>query len=89
MRGADDCWLWQAGTFGTVMGYGCFYDRGRMRYAHRVAYELEVGAVPEGMELDHTCRQPLCVNPAHLQPVTHAENVRRGEAGRYHKILAV
>lgn len=45
--------------------------------AHRVAYELWVGPIPEGMELDHRCKVRACINPAHLEPVTHAENMRR------------
>ena len=53
------------------------YGRWRGRAAHRVMYEMLVGPIPEGMELDHLCRFKACVNPAHLQPVTHAENVRR------------
>jgi hypothetical protein len=44
-----------------------------------VAYELFVGPIPEGLELDHLCRNPSCVNPAHLEAVTHRENVRRGD----------
>ena len=49
-----------------------------MVLAHRVYYERHVGPVPEGLELDHLCRNPGCVNPEHLEPVTHAENIRRG-----------
>jgi len=46
-------------------------------YAHRVSYRQEVGPVPEGLELDHLCEQKSCVNPDHLEPVTHQENMRR------------
>src|SRR3546814_19356891 len=53
----------------------------RTRQAHRISYELCVGPIPEGMELDHLCRVRRCVNPAHMEPVTHRENVLRGEAG--------
>lgn len=70
----DTCWLWQAGK--SDRGYGIYYA-GKMRRAHIVAYELMVGSVPEGLELDHTCRIRHCVNPDHLEPVTHQENCRR------------
>lgn len=70
------CWHWRAHVLPT--GYGMFKLDGKMRRAHRVAYELFVGEVPEGLELDHTCKTRDCVNPSHLEPVTHLENMRRG-----------
>ena len=73
---SDGCWLWTAGTSGK---YGSFRIDGSATTAHRVAYALEVGPVPEGLVLDHLCRNTLCVNPSHLEPVTIAENVRRGD----------
>jgi hypothetical protein len=50
--------------------------------AHRWAYEAFVGPIPEGLEIDHLCRNRACVNPAHLDPVTHQENMSRGKAAR-------
>jgi hypothetical protein len=73
----DECWLWK-GTR-TARGYGGFWDGERMVGAHRFAYELLVGPIPDGLQLDHLCRNPPCVNPAHLEAVTHAVNLQRGE----------
>jgi hypothetical protein len=79
----DDCWEWTAGR--DKNGYGQFRsDDGVTTKAHRLLWELLVGSIPEGLELDHLCRNPSCVNPAHLEPVTHAENVARGQAGAHH-----
>lgn len=75
------CWVWTAGS--KVNGYGRIWD-GRMRMAHVVAWELAGGAIPGGQELDHLCRNPLCVNPAHLEPVTRRVNILRGEAAAHH-----
>ncbi len=73
----DTCWLWTAAT---AHGYGRFFFGGRLTPAHRVAYEMLVGPIPDGLHLDHLCRTPACVNPAHLEPVTQRENTLRGEA---------
>ena len=71
-----DCWLWLAAKDGA--GYG-FATVGKQRQkAHRAAYELLIGPIPEGLQLDHLCRNPPCVNPAHLEPVTGRENTLRG-----------
>lgn len=75
----DACWLWTA--FLPACGYGRFYVNGKLHLAHRISYEMFVGPIPEGLCLDHLCRVRNCVNPRHLEPVTHQENVRRGEAG--------
>lgn len=72
---SGDCWEW---TGATVKGYGAVRIKRRLWYAHRFAYELLVGPIPQGLELDHLCRNLPCVNPDHLEPVTHAENMRRG-----------
>lgn len=75
------CWLWLAAT--NDDGYGIFRraDGTNVR-AHRWAWEAIVGPCPEGLEPDHLCRNPACVNPAHLEWVTHQENNRRGQPGR-------
>lgn len=69
----DGCWLWDAGC--DRQGYGKFQLDGRKVSAHRVAYELMVGPIPLGQELDHrhTCPKN-CVNPGHLRPVTSKQN---------------
>ena len=77
--GPQACWLWLAGS--STDGYGRTRVGFRTDYAHRAAYVLLVGAIPAGLHLDHLCRVPRCVNPAHLEPVTPAENIRRGLGG--------
>jgi len=72
------CWIWQLGQFPN--GYGQVGVDGRKMGAHRFYYEREKGPIPEGLEPDHLCRNRDCVNPDHLEPVTHSENVRRGFA---------
>lgn len=59
-------------------GYGIVWNGQRQVPAHRASYELLVGSIAEGLEIDHLCRNVACVNPGHLEPVTHLENVRRG-----------
>lgn len=76
------CWEW---TGGQRQGYGRFVmmrgKRGFPYAAHRVSYEMCIGPIPEGLTLDHLCRNTLCVNPSHLEPVTNGENVLRGFGG--------
>lgn len=69
---SDGCWLWQ----GYVGANG--YGMSGKKPAHRRAYEFLRGTIPAGLELDHLCRTPRCVNPAHLEPVTHRTNLLRG-----------
>ena len=72
------CWLWTASVHRKKGGYGRLGVNGRYVLAHCFAYELLVGPVRDGLELDHLCRVTRCVNPAHLEPVTHAVNMDRG-----------
>ncbi len=73
------CWMWTAAV--TSRGYGSVWSNGSNRQAHLVVYELAIrnGRPLRGKrrELDHRCRNRLCVNPAHLEPVTRGENNRR------------
>lgn len=70
------CWTWQKGKSGK--GYGIVYTKKGGEGAHRAMYKSIKGPIPDGLELDHLCRNTDCVNPSHLEPVTHLENVRRG-----------
>jgi hypothetical protein len=70
------CWLWQRSI--VRGGYGIAWRDGKHAIAHRWYYEHLVGPIPEDLALDHLCRVRHCVNPAHLEPVTHRENCRRG-----------
>lgn len=78
----ESCWNWTGSIAG---GYGKFWFEGGPRLAHRLAYFHWVGPVPEGLTLDHLCRNTSCVNPDHLEPVTLVENIRRGTQGWNHR----
>jgi hypothetical protein len=82
---ADGCWLWTAGLFTT--GYGQFHLRGRPIGAHVFSYTLAYGAVPDGLEVCHTCDSVRhCVNPAHLYAGTEKDNARdRTAQGRSYR----
>ena len=77
----NGCWLW---TRSTRAGYGRWTrrDEHENRVAHLVIWEALNGPVPDGLELDHLCRVRCCVNPGHLELVTHSENVLRGDLPR-------
>lgn len=78
-NGPGGCWLW----LGVVNpdGYGVFKRKGFGTSAHRVFYQVLVGKIPRGLELDHLCGVRNCVNPEHLEPVKHRVNVQRGRLG--------
>ncbi len=74
--GADGCWQWTGHL--TQSGYGSIYFNRKATPVHRFAYELLVGKIPDGLVIDHLCRNRGCVNPAHLEPVTERVNILRG-----------
>lgn len=80
------CWLWTGQVRTNGYGQAPTGKRKGRAAAHRFVYEFHMGPIPEGLELDHLCSTPLCVNPEHLEPVTHAENVRRGRSGAHNKV---
>lgn len=74
---------WEASGSQDGRGYPQISDGGRPRKTHIVLWEALHGPVPDGLELDHLCRNPRCLRPDHLEPVTHLENVRRGDGGKH------
>lgn len=72
---SGDCWIWTGAQ--TLREYGQIKIDKKSAMAHRIAWQLEVGAIPEGLEIDHLCRNHSCVRPEHLEPVTHVENLAR------------
>jgi hypothetical protein len=86
----NGCWQWTASKTSRRLttvagdehidgGYGLFWLDGKTVVAHRVAYEHWIRLIPDGLEIDHLCRNRGCVNPLHLEPVTHSLNMQRGE----------
>lgn len=86
IAGSNECWIWNGAK--CRLGYGRIwvgdaFGKPRCRGAHEIAWESKYGPVPNGKELDHLCRNSSCVNPAHLEPVTHRENLLRSPFFRF------
>ncbi len=77
-KGENECWPWAK----TVShdGYGRYVLKGKYYLAHRTSYELTFGKIPDGLVIDHLCRNTKCVNPRHLEAVTNKTNILRGTA---------
>ena len=69
------CWMWTGRL--NEKGYGLVSIKGKECKVHRFMYLCLVGPIPDGLELDHVCRNRACINPAHMEPVTHRVNMRR------------
>ena|SRR3990167_2421403 len=78
----DGCWLWLG--YCNPKGYGYYYDGYGTNRVHRFAYRVLVGEIPDDLEIDHLCRVRNCVNPKHLETVTHRVNCRRGVGSKTH-----
>ena len=86
---SGECWRYTGAK--NDKGYGKFWkgSEKRLVQAHRFAFEDQVGLIPDGLQLDHLCRNPACVRPDHLEPVTSGENTRRGNAGKWSRAAKV
>lgn len=82
VAGPGGCIVW---TGAKTEGYGRINVEGRSSLAHRVAYLIFKGDIPDGLELDHLCRNPSCINPGHLEPVTRKVNTDRGVCAETHR----
>lgn len=85
---SSGCWEWQGPK--SHNGYGVLSLPQNLKEllgsrVHRITYQIYVGDIPEGLQLDHLCRNRPCVNPQHVEPVTAKENIRRGETGKHNK----
>ncbi|WP_123351021.1 HNH endonuclease [Pseudomonas brassicacearum] len=69
-----ECLIWRGGL--SAAGYGYVWHEGKNRATHRVSFELNVGPIPSGLELLHSCDTPACIEPSHLSPGTHAQNMQ-------------
>jgi hypothetical protein len=78
--GPNGCWLWTGAI--NKYGYGHFKLDSKTYRAHRIVYQYLIGEIPKGLEPDHLCRVRSCVNPAHLELVTHKVNIQRGKKTR-------
>lgn len=80
----NNCLVWQLS--GLAKGYGQIWvgpGKGHMRLAHRISYELWVGPIPEGWEIDHLCKNKACIEPTHLEAVSREEHQRRTDQGAF------
>jgi len=86
VRKTQGCWDW-AGSIHNSTGYGYFYPSGETVLAHRFSYELNVGTIPEGLTIDHLCKNRRCVQPEHMEVVTIRVNLLRGDgfSGKNHR----
>ena len=75
-HGVNSCWEWRATT--KTGGYGTFDVKGKMLYAHRIAYEFIHGEIPKNLVIDHLCKNQKCCNPRHLEAVSQKTNLHRG-----------
>ena len=76
------CWVWTAAK--SSKGYGSIKLDGKVQVAHRVAYETLVGPIPDGLHIDHLCRNRACVNPDHMERVSRSTNSTRANERRWH-----